>query len=303
MKYLFGPVNSRRFGLSLGIDLSPDKKSCNFDCLYCELDKAKPVSAIQKEPDPDDIIAEIKQFLQKNPYPEVITITANGEPTLYSKLDALVEKLQKIKGSSKLLILSNGSTIHKKEIQEVLKNLDIVKISLDAADQKTFQKVNKTLKGINVSDIIRGLKEFRKIFKGTLVIEILVVKNVNDFPENIKNIAQVLKDIQPDRVDLGTVDRPPAYRVFPVSDEELLELGEYLKDFNLNIITRGKDNILSEFQLSEEEILNTFKRRPYTYSDIERVFNEETVSKIKDMISNGKLIEKKVGNISFILPG
>ncbi|WP_297455483.1 radical SAM protein [Persephonella sp.] len=303
MKYLFGPVNSRRFGLSLGIDLSPDKKSCNFDCLYCELDKAKPVSTIQNEPNPDEIVAEVKHFLQKNPYPEVITITANGEPTLYSKLDVLIEKLQKIKGNSQLLILSNGSTIHKKEIQEALKNLDIVKISLDAADQRTFQKVNKTLKGIKVENIIQGLQEFRKIFKGTLVIEILVVKNVNDSPENIKKIAEVLKDIKPDRVDLGTVDRPPAYRVFPVSDEELLKLGECLKDFNLNIITRGKDNILSEFQLSEEEILNTFKRRPYTYSDIEKVFNQETVNKIKDMISNGKLIEKKVGNTFFILPG
>ncbi len=303
MKYLFGPVNSRRFGLSLGIDLSPDKKSCNFDCLYCELDKAKPVSMIQNEPDPEEIISEIKHFLQKNPYPEVITITANGEPTLYSKLDILIKKLQKIKGNSKLLILSNGSTIHKKEIQETLKNLDIVKISLDAADQKTFKKVNKTLKDINIKNIIQGLKEFRKIFKGFLIIEILVVKNINDFPENIKNIAEVLKDIQPDRVDLGTIDRPPAYRVFPVSDEELLKLGEYLKDFNLNIITRGKDNILSEFELSEEEILNTFRRRPYTYSDIEKVFNQETVNKIKDMIANGKLIEKKVGDTSFILPG
>lgn len=300
MKYIFGPVNSRRFGLSLGIDLSPEIKSCNFDCLYCELEKAKPVSKIKSKNIIPEIIKEIEEYLKNNSYPDVITITANGEPTLFLYLKELIDELKKIKKQSKLLILSNGSTIYKNEIQQILKDLDIVKISLDAADQKTFEKVNRVYPGIKVSDIVSGLKQFRKIFNGELVIEILVVKNVNDSIENIKNIADALKEINPDRVDLGTVDRPPAYRVFPVSDEKLFELGEYLKDFNLNIITRGKDNIEKKVTLSEEEILETLKRRPYTYEDIKAVFDFNTLQKVSLLLKKGKLKEIKVNNNVFL---
>jgi len=302
VKYIFGPVNSRRFGLSLGIDLSPDEKSCNFDCLYCELQKAKPVSRIKNEPNVEEIINQVVEYIKNYDYPEVITVTANGEPTLYSDLENLINRLSDIKGKSKTLILSNGSTINDKKIQKILKNFDIVKISLDAADQKTFRKVNRIIDKIDVKKIIQGLIQFRKIYSGQLVIEILFVRNVNDSIENIKNLSKVLKVIKPDRIDIGTIDRPPAYNVYPLTDEELLRISTYFEYDKINVVTRGKDNICESISLPEEDIIQTFKRRPYTFDDIKSVFDRETLKRIENLIKEGKLKMVKSRETVFISP-
>ncbi len=298
MKYIFGPVHSRRFGISLGIDLSPEIKSCNFDCLYCELEKAKPIDKIEKEGNVNEIINEVKEFLSTNPEPDVITVTSNGEPTLYSQLDKLIEKLNEIKGNSKTLILSNASTISDEKIRKALKKFDMVKLSLDAADQKTFKKVDRPLEGINVEHIIEGIKKFREEYTGTLIIEILVVKNVNDTEENIKNLSKVLKDIKPDRVDLGTIDRPPAYRVEPVSNEELYHLASFLNGLNVVVVKR-KDSKTPKYSLSKEEIIKTLSTRPFSEDDIKSIFDKDTQKIFETLLKTKKVKEKKVGNLKF----
>ena len=298
MKYIFGPVHSRRFGISLGIDLSPEIKSCNFDCLYCELEKAKPIDKIKKEGNVNEIINEVKEFLSTNPEPDVITVTSNGEPTLYSQLDKLIEKLNKIKGNSKTLILSNASTISDEKIRKALKKFDMVKLSLDAADQKTFKKVDRPLEGINVENIIEGIKKFREEYTGTLIIEILVVKNVNDTEENIKNLSKVLMDIKPDRVDLGTIDRPPAYRVEPVSNEELYHLASFLNGLNVVVVKR-KDSKIPKYSLSKEEIIKTLSTRPFSEDDIKSIFDKDTQKIFETLLKTKKVKEKKVGNLKF----
>ena len=297
--YVFGIVNSRRFGKSLGIDLSPSFKQCNFDCLYCELDKSKSTDKMKNEPKPKDILKEVEIFLNKYGYPDVITITANGEPTLYSKLNELIDLLNNIKGKSKLLILTNGSTIYRKDIQNSLKKLDIVKVSLDAVSERLFKKIDRPIKSISIKDIIEGLKEFRKVFKGELIIEILVVKNVNDTVDNIKEIRDVLKEIKPDRVDLGTVDRPPAYRVFPVDDNKLLQLGEYLKDFNLNILFR-RNSVEEDIKQTKEEILEILKRRPLTLEELEKMVDKDTYREFLNLVSKGELTITEINQNKFL---
>ncbi len=298
MKYLFGPVKSRRFGVSLGIDLSPEIKSCNFDCLYCELEKSTPVNKIENEGNVQEIIKELKEFLSNHPNPDVITVTSNGEPTLYSKLNELIDEINKIKGNSKTLILSNASTISNPKIREILKKFDIVKLSLDSADQRTFEKVDRPLKKIKVDEIIEGIKQFRKDYKGMLVIEILVVKHVNDSEENIKKLAEVLKEIKPDRVDLGTIDRPPAYRVKPVSNKELYHLASFLEGLNVVVVQR-KDSETPKYSLSKDEILKTLSTRPFSEEDINSIFDEKTKREFEELIKSQKIAQKKVGNLKF----
>ncbi len=300
MRYIFGPVLSRRFGKSIGIDISPDKKQCNFDCLYCEVGKGKVVSQIENPPQMTEIVSELENFLRKYGYPDVITLTASGEPTLYPFLDELINNINKIKKNSKTLILSNGSTINRPEVRKVLKKFDIVKLSLDAANQETFEKINKVIDGIQVREIIEGMKTFRKEFKGQLVIEVLFVRGVNDSLDNIKKLSEILKEIRPDRVDIGTVDRPPAYKVQPLTDRELLDIARHFSGTNINVITRGKDNLTEKINISEKQVIQTFRKRPYTYQDIHNIFKEETIRTIEKLLREGKLKETCLNGETFI---
>jgi len=299
LNYTFGPINSRRFGLSLGIDLSPDTKSCNFDCLYCELKATKPIDNIPNPPKVADIITDVKEAIKKEPYIEVITITSNGEPTLFSELDSLVNELNKIKGDKKLLILSNASTITDTHVREVLKKIDIVKLSLDCATQRCFKKIDRPLDGIKISDIINGIKTFSKEFSKDLIIEILVVKGVNDKEKEIQELSRVLYDIKPSRIDLGTIDRPPAYDVKPVSSDELKNLSEYFHNLPISII--HKEQPKKKIDLSEDEILHTIKRRPQSQADIDYLFSEDSKQNLKRLLDKKWIIKKKIAGVIFYL--
>ncbi|MEO1927916.1 MAG: radical SAM protein [Nautiliaceae bacterium] len=293
MKYIFGPVASRRFGMSLGVDLSPDKKRCNFDCIYCELDPAKPVNEYANPPSVDEILKEINEAIDKFNF-DVLTITSNGEPTLYPYLDELVSKIK----NQKLLILSNSSTIFKKEIQNTLLKFDIVKLSLDAVTPKIFKKIDRPHKDIKIEDIVRGIKEFRKIYNKELIIEILVVKGINDKEEEFEKLNEVLKEIKPNRVDISTIDRPPAYNVKGVSVKNLFELSRKIENQHIFIPTREKLKFQIE-NLTKEELLTTLKKRPFSDSDVEHIFDEHTQKVFNDLLKENLIEEVFVGGVKF----
>jgi len=293
MKYIFGPVASRRFGMSLGVDLSPDKKRCNFDCIYCELEPSKPVTEYDNPPSINEILNDIKAAVKKHEF-DVLTITSNGEPTLYPYLDELVDKLNEYK----LLILSNSSTIDNEKIQNILTKFNIVKLSLDAVTPTIFKKIDRPHKSINVENIINGMIEFRKKYKGELIIEILVVKGINDKAEEFKKINEVLKEIKPDRVDISTIDRPPAYNVKGVDANVLYELSKNIQNQHIFIPTRDKLNFKIE-NLTKNELLTTLKKRPFSEVDIANMFDEHTQRVFNDLMKENLIEEVWVGGIKF----
>ena len=293
MKYIFGPVASRRFGMSLGVDLSPDKKRCNFDCIYCELEAAKPVDVYDNPPEADEILKEINEAVKKYDF-DVLTITSNGEPTLYPYLDDLVDKLQ----NHKLLILSNSSTIHDKKIQKTLCKFDIVKLSLDAVTPKIFKKIDRPHKSVDINKIINGMIEFRKIYEGELIIEILVVKGINDKEDEFEKINGILAKIKPDRVDISTIDRPPAYNVEGVSIDRLFELSQKIENQHIFIPTREKLDFKIE-NLTKEELLTTLKKRPFSETDVKNIFDEHTQRLFNDAMKENLIEEVWVGGIKF----
>ncbi len=296
-KYIFGPVQSRRFGLSLGIDLSPDEKSCNFDCLYCELSKAKVTDTIKNPPKVEDIINEVKEALQEYPLVDVITITANGEPTLYLELDALVDQLNLIKDDKKLLILSNSSTISDENIRKTLSKIDIVKLSLDCVSTRCFRRIDRALSGIDVLHIIEGLKKFRKIFDKEMVIEILVVSGVNDNPKEMKLLNEVLREIKPDRIDIGSVDRPPAYPVEAVDSDWIQALSREFVDLPVCLIYKQEPK--ERLYFSKDEILQTIKRRPQSQDDIKYLFDEKSQENLKRLVEAGEVSLKNIAGVEF----
>jgi len=124
MNIIFGPIHSRRFGKSLGVDLSPGKKQCNFDCLYCELDPAKTMGYQDEILEVKTIVYAIRKALEEHEDIDFLTITANGEPTLYPHLSELMDEINKIKGNTKTLILSNAATIDDPKVQDALLKFD-----------------------------------------------------------------------------------------------------------------------------------------------------------------------------------
>jgi len=284
---IFGPIPSRRFGISLGVDLSPSSKQCNFDCLYCELEKAKTVDTMRTYPSVLEIVNAIKKSFKKHPKIDVITVTANGEPTLYPKLNELIIEIDKIKGKAKTLILSNGSTIYDRYIFDTLLSFDTVKLSLDCVSEKCFKKLDRIHAGIDVKKIINSMVEFSNSTKKQFVLEILFVKDLNDKEEEIKLLYEAVKRINPSRVDIGTIDRPPAYDVKPVSFELLESIANSFEGINVNIAYKNRPKQTNSF--SEEEVISMLKRRPLTNDDIENLFDESSKMILQKLVKEGQI--------------
>ena len=297
MQIVFGPVSSRRFGTSLGIDLSPSAKCCNFDCVYCELAAAKPVAAIENPPSVKQVIAEVKAALITHPHIDVITLTANGEPTLYLHLKELIRELNSIKGNARLLILSNGSGVVNSEICEALLELDIVKFSLDSAVQKTFARIDRLGVKISVNDIVAAMTEFRRKFKGELVLEILVVKGLNDTATEFKALNEAINQILPNRVDISTIDRPPAYPVKGVSGEILIELASNIKNIPYLIASAKYTN--EKINLSKDEITRLLLRRPQSQIDVDMSFSDTSKYNLNELLRENKIYITKVSGLAF----
>jgi len=295
---IFGPVNSRRFGKSLGIDLSPALKQCNFDCVYCELKGAKPIKEMQEVVSVDEVISALKIALLKHSDIDVITITANGEPTLYPYLDELVSKINKIKENYKLLILSNSASIVNENIQKTLAKIDIVKLSLDCVSAKCFKKIDRPHNDINIDDIISGIKKFSKSYEGSLVIEVLVVEGINDKDEEFEKLNLVLNDIKPSRVDISTIDRPPAYKVKQVSMERLEELSHKIKSLCVSVAYR-KDYKGKKNSFSKDEILNLISKRPQSIDDINMSFDDKTKIRFNKLVEEKKIVEEEIAGMRF----
>ncbi len=299
MNIIFGPIHSRRFGKSLGVDLSPGKKQCNFDCLYCELDPAKTMDSYDDVVSVEQVISALKKALKEHDDVDFITLTANGEPTLYPYLSELIDEINTFKGTTKTLILTNAATIDDAKVQEALLKLDEVKLSLDCATQKCLKKLDRSHSGIEVENIKAGMLEFKSKYKGPLVIEILIVKTLNDSKEEISKLNEYLLKLQPTRIDIGTIDRPPAFEVKPVSYEELLYIS-HLFDSTLPVyIASRKKADMSASSYSDEEILDTLSKRPLTAEDIEVLFDEYSQNRVQKLLHKEKIKRVSTNGVEF----
>jgi wyosine [tRNA(Phe)-imidazoG37] synthetase (radical SAM superfamily) len=302
MSTTFGPIHSRRFGVSLGIDLSASTKQCNFDCLYCEL---APMQAIAHQHDitpVETILTDLTQALTQHPNIDVITLTANGEPTMYPYLDELIEKIDAIKGDKQTLILSNSAYLSDPKVFQTLLKLDQVKLSLDAATPDVFQKIDRPADGIEISAIIDAIQRFSQAFSGKLFIETLFVRGLNDTPQEVMALNNALQSIQCERIDIGTIDRPPAYPVQGLEYKELYELSHYFDpSLPIHIVSRTHATSTPSFY-PQEEILTTLDKRPLTDDDINALFDEASKKEFQKLFAEGKVTSIERSNVIFYLP-
>lgn len=286
--------------MSLGVDLSPSSKQCNFDCLYCELAPMLSVAEQSKVVSVEEIINALKEHLDENI--DVITLTANGEPTLYPHLSSLIDEINKIKSSTQTLILTNSATLVHQDIFDNLLKLDQVKLSLDAISPDIFKKIDRPHESIKITEVVQKVKEFSKVYKGKLFIEILFVYGLNDTKEEIQKLNEALLDIHALRIDLGTIDRPPAYPVVGISYKELFDIS---KMFDASLPIHIASRIHAEANntsYSDEEILNTLDKRPLTIDDLKLLLDENSMNRFNTLRKGEDIVTKLVGNLEFFVP-
>ncbi|GAA8104662.1 radical SAM protein [Helicobacter pylori] len=299
---VFGPVLSRRFGKSLGVDLSPSKKQCNYNCIYCELGKAKPIECMEEVIEVKTLISAIQNALNNLTTPiDVLTITANGEPTLYPHLLELIQSIKPFLKSVKTLILSNGSLFYEPKVQQALKEFDIVKFSLDAIDLKAFERVDKPYSK-DINKILEGILSFSQIYQGQLVAEVLLIKGVNDSANNLKLIAAFLKKINVARVDLSTIDRPSSFKAPKLSEDELLKCSLFFEGFCVSLPKRSTaqaDQAKKLISCGIDELLALISRRPLSAEEAPLILDPNAFKHLETLLNHKQITIKKVGSLEF----
>ncbi len=306
MRYIFGPVFSRRLGLSLGIDLLPEKV-CTFNCIYCECGRTTLKTDEIKEWVPaDEVIAEVKAYLESNSSIDFITITGSGEPTLHSKIGYIIEEIKKIT-SIPVAVLTNGSLLYKKEVRNAIKKADVILPSLNAISEKSFRAINRPLFNLLPPKIIEGLISLRKEYNGKIWLEVVFVKGLNDSAEEILKLKEVIEKINPDKIHLNTVVRPPSENwAKPLTFEEMKKIKEILGEKAEIVMPKEKKEKKILDTGLEEKIMEMAKRRPLTFEELLNVFNinkEEMLEILNSLLKKRKIKKESFEGTDFYTSG
>jgi len=297
-KYLFGPVPSRRLGMSLGIDLVP-KKVCSLNCVYCEVGETTKLTLERKEYILyDKVIVELQQFMSNNPKIDYITFSGSGEPTLNSRIGDVLQFVKINYPKIKTAVLTNGTLLYDKKVREELLLADVILPSLDAASQEIFEEIDRPESNLNIETYINGIITLRNEFKGEIWLEILVLKAFNDSWLELEKIKKAILQINPDRVQLNTLDRPGTVRgLSPLSAIELQEIVDFWDLANVEIIAspQKRTNIDSYKGDIETAILETIARRPCTLNDLHNFLgiHINEINKYLGVLENEKKITKE----------
>lgn len=275
MKYVYGPVPSRRLGSSLGVSVTP-KKTCNYSCIYCQIGKTnlminKPQSFFEVK----NIIEELKTVLSKNLNFDVITIAGDGEPTLFKDLYELIIKIKSLT-TKPLAVITNGSLLFESEVKKALYEADIVLPTLDFYDEASFKKINRHHKDLSFKKVYQGLIDFSFEFKGKIWLEMMVMEGVNDSKEDLEKFKLILKEIKYDRLYINTANRPPQdLKVKALSYEKMLEVSKELNAISLDVLAH--EQFLSVIEDEYEAILNITQRHPMNQFEVESFLNNRKV--------------------------
>ncbi len=234
MKYVYGPIKSRRLGLSLGLSLTAEK-ICDLDCIYCQWGSVGKTVLERKEyAGADQIIQELEIWMQKHPQEtrelEYVTFSGLGEPTLSTCIGDLIVRVKKITGA-KIAVITNSTLLGDPQVRMSLLPADLIVPSLDAVDPRLFKQIDRPGEDIELDRIIAGLIALRREFSGLIWLEIMLIRGINDGPEHIAELKKVIARINPDKIQLNSPVRKTAeHNVLPVDKIKLQKIKELLGD-------------------------------------------------------------------------
>lgn len=282
-KHLFGPVPSRRLGMSLGVDLVPHKV-CSLNCIYCECGRTTKLTMERKPYVPvEGVMDELRHFFESNPDPDYITFSGAGEPTLNSELGRVLGYVKELRPDVPVAVLTNGTLFSDPHVRKEMMQADVVLPSLDGATEDAFRSINRPPKSFTVKQYIKGLVDFRKEFKGALWLEVFILPGYNDHADNIMALKEAIQSIRPDRIQLNTLDRPGVVDGLRAATRR--ELEQIVEDWDLEdsswdgkvleveiVVPASERHHTTAYRTdTEAAILETISRRPCTLEDIQQI--------------------------------
>lgn len=295
-KYVYGPVPSRRLGLSLGVSPIPGK-TCNYSCIYCQLGRTIHLTNKRKMFfQVGEIIGEFEKNLQSLLEFDVVTIVGEGEPTLYLGLGELIGEIQK-RTEKPVAVITNGALLYDPAVKSELSRSDIVLPSLDAYDDVSYKKINRPHGTLNFSDVYLGLQSFAEEYQGQLWIEIMLIKGVNDDDAALNKYSALLNDLRYDRLYINTPLRPPAEPYVKAIDHEKMDRAvEILHGIAIDLL--HSQGFHSEITDHYTAIMSIIKRHPMNQFEIEGFLKSRGCSGIGAILDDLKK-DSKVVSISY----
>ena len=275
IKYLFGPIPSRRLGRSLGVSPIPEQ-TCNYTCVYCQLGRTTHMTNKRQNFFPcEEILEEFRRYTQKEQNFDVVTVVGEGEPTLYEDLGRLLIGLKELTDKP-VAVITNGALLYDKKVREDLCHADIVLPSMDAVDEEMFHKIDRPYGRIKFDQVCQGLIDFSKEYQGELYLEIMLLEGLNCDDESLDKFARMLKEIRYDRVYVNTAVRPPAEdNVVPADKETMERAAARLGAISIDTLTSG--SFISETEDPMEAVVSICRRHPMNQFEIQSFLDSRNV--------------------------
>ncbi|MEJ2744448.1 MAG: radical SAM protein [bacterium] len=306
-RLVFGPVPSRRLGLSLGVDLVPFK-TCPLDCIYCQLGPTTNKAVRRKKYVASrEVLRQVKAALKRGGRIDWITLSGSGEPTLHSEIGKIIRGIKKMTDVP-VAVLTSGTLLYNASVKTALNAADLVVPDLDAGSARVFRKINRPHPSLNFAAVKSGIMNFASNFPGRIWLEVVLVKGVNDTPKELKRIGALAARIRPERVQLNTVVRPPAEEAAqPLTATEMRRvraaLAKALGGIPIDVISHSKG---AQTQLPtdgiEERIVSWLKRRPATIHDLAAgtgAPGSDIVKRIDRLVETGRVKETRFGGSTY----
>ncbi|MBT3312797.1 MAG: radical SAM protein [Desulfobacterales bacterium] len=297
-KYVFGPVPSRRLGMSLGVDIMPHK-TCTLDCIYCECGKTTNLTLDRKDYISETLICEeLNKILKSKPELDYITFSGSGEPTLNKCIGNIINFLKYEYPEYKIALLTNGTQLYQDKVRQSILTVDLVVASLDAATEAVFNAINRPHSELKLSKVIDGLISFRKEFKNDFWVEFFVIPDINDNDSELSEIRQLISRIKPDKIQLNTIDRPGTeHWVKPADKKVLAFISSSLYNAEIIDLFDSKYNNKIIAGNNNKQILTTIKRRPCTAEDVSQILGfdlEKVQNHLDSLVERGEIKKKKM---------
>jgi wyosine [tRNA(Phe)-imidazoG37] synthetase (radical SAM superfamily) len=302
-KFIYGPVPSRRLGISLGVDIVP-YKNCSYDCIYCQLGRTtKHTIKRSSFVSIDAVLKQIKEVVDQNSDIDYITFSGSGEPTLNRDIGEMIRKVKSFTPIP-VAVLTNSSLLWDEKVREDLSSADLVVPSVDAVSEDVLQKVNRPVKGLRISQILEGIKKFCGSYRERIYLEVMLVEGINDTEEEIKRINRFVRGLRVEKIQLNTVIRPPGDpQAKPVTKEKLQKI-KALFDSDLPVeIIADFDRMTSRayHEDLEQAVIDLLRRRPTKKDEMATalgVHPNEILKYLQVLEENSKIKRVRIGEES-----